>query len=414
MKDLVDSDATLCPSDSKFALIRDLDAFADSGAGTSSQLGDLFALEHSQSLVIIPMKNLQRLSSVLIDEYERTNGSFFLTRSGVVLSNYLHDHLGLDIKISFGSVSKDSLSRRQSSSQLVMIAPSAFEFNESSATDNSFMQQVSFPNIRKQAMQEHAEMVRQLRKYGIIVNLFSYASQHGTPDACFPNNWFSTHSQEEVGERTLVLYPMKSPNRRAERRSDIVDWLKRLHFKRVLDLTSFESRGLYLEGTGSLVLDRIHKIAYMAKSERSHVEVAHSFASELGYELVAFESFDKQNRPIYHTNVLMSICSGIAFICLESIKDQKERLFVYKALEKHRFVKDLTFEQIQEFSGNVLEVEDAKGLPVLALSRRAFLAFSPVEIVEIRNYFHDIVPCDFETVETVGGGGVRCAIAELF
>jgi len=227
----------------------------------------------------------------------------------------------------------------------------------------------------------------------------------------FPNNWVSFHADGSV-----VLYPMLAPNRRAERRTDVLEALSASHgfrIARVLDLTAHEGRGKFLEGTGSLVLDRVHRVAYACISPRTDLDVLGDFAQQLDYDLVAFEAVDAAGAAIYHTNVLMCIGTRFAAVCSACIRED-ERAAVIDALRTtgHSIV-DLSMEQLAAFAGNMLELRSARSGRVVAMSARARDSLSPQQRELIEQHAGPIVAAPIPTIETLGGGSVRCMLAEI-
>ncbi len=328
---------------------------------------------------------------------------------------------------------------RQSTNEVLMVAPTAFGFNAQAAQDNTFMNAgapsggAAAPGgaVTRAVLAEFAGLHHELTEVaGVRVNLFQHALQHGTPDAVFPNNWFSTHAAGEGGGvggssgpaggagsgSTLVFYPMKCPNRAAERRADVVAALAALGFGRTLDLVAGEeAAGRYFEGTGVLVLDRVRGVAYVALSERADARLAERWAHEMGYkEVVTFHATDAAGAPVYHTNVMMAIGTGVAVACLESVADERERRRLRAALERHHEVVDISRAQMAALCGNVLELEDGRGLPVLALSTRAYNAFTGDQRRALRRHVAALHHAPIDTLEHVGGGGVRCTLAEIF
>ena len=221
----------------------------------------------------------------------------------------------------------------QATSRLIMIRPVHFAFNEQTAESNAF-QDVKLAAQPKDIAQEDArgefdEMVQQLQAMGVEVMVYEDTSDSDTPDSIFPNNWVSFHASGKV-----VIYPMQAENRRLERRQDIIDDLaKRFHVARIIDLTHFEQAGKFLEGTGSLVLDRMNRVAFASLSPRTHPDVLAEFGRQTGYRIVSFKSADANGKTIYHTNVLMCITDTLAIVCLSAISDPDERLMVRQELE---------------------------------------------------------------------------------
>ena len=308
----------------------------------------------------------------------------------------------------------------QSSNEVLMVAPTAFEFNESCAEDNHFMSQVSQEEGKEGArsivLQEYSGLYDMLTKQvGVKVHLFRHNESHGTPDACFPNNWFSTHS--ELGHRTLVTYPLKSPNRRLERRPDILDYIQTVkNYDRVINFEEYEKDSKFFEGTGCLVLDRANKIAYTALSERCHLDVAEKWCEEMEYnKLVPFHSVDEQNHPVYHTNVLMAVGTSVAVVCTDCVTISKERNALVDSLAKTHEIVSISYDQMSQFCGNVLEVVDRRGLPAMVMSTAAYNGFTRDQRKVLRSHLAGgIHHAPIDTLEHIGGGGVRCTLAEVF
>lgn len=313
---------------------------------------------------------------------------------------------------------------RQSTNEVLMVAPTAFGFNEQAAQDNSFMHAAQKPGegteLTKQVLREFAALHHQLTEVaGVKVNLFEHSLSHGTPDACFPNNWFSTHPAGEaaggVAQRTMVLYPMKCPNRAAERRDDIIQVLRAKGYNAVYDMTGHEAGKKYFEGTGVLVLDRINGVVYVDVSERADRGLAEEWTQRMGYkELVAFRSTDLRGKSVYHTNVMMAVGTGVAIVCADSVRDPKERQHLLSSLRRTHEVVEISLAQMDALCGNALELQDGRGLPVMAMSTQAYNAFTEDQRRAIRRHCADIVHAPIDTLERVGGGGVRCTLAELF
>jgi hypothetical protein len=318
-----------------------------------------------------------------------------------------------------------------------MVAPTAMEFNAEAARDNAFMSpgEEGADGLRRRILAEFAGLHRVLtRDAGLRVHLFEHGPQHGTPDACFPNNWFSTHPAEEgplaggpgalpAGPR-LVTYPLAVPNRRPERREDILGFLRGLgRGYTELPLEDREGAegggqgeaGRFLEGTGALVPDRVHGVVYAALSGRCDAGLVAEWADRLGYsEAVTFHATDAAGVPIYHTNVVMAVGTGAAVVCSEAVEDAGERRRLLQSLQKHHEVVEISRSQMGAFCGNVLEVEDGRGLPALAMSSRAHNAFLPEQRAALLRHCAALHHAPVNTLEDVGGGGVRCTLAEIF
>jgi hypothetical protein len=312
--------------------------------------------------------------------------------------------------------------KQQSTNEVLMVSPTAFTFNADAAADNAFMNSSEDnASIRRQVLKEYANLYGVLAdQAGVTIRLFQHGEQHKAPDSCFPNNWFSTHSSTEadggVGLSTLVYYPMKCANRRNERRDDIKAVLeKAVGYDRIVDLTGEEGHQKFLEGTGSLVLDRKRGIAYVALSERADKGVAERWIKAVGYkELVTFNSVDADGTPVYHTNVMMAIGTSVAVVCLDSIKDKGERDRLVDKLSATHEIVDISQAQMASLCGNVLEVVNKDGKPVMAMSTRAYDAFTENQRQAILRHVDSIHHAPIDMLEHVGGGGVRCTLSEIF
>ena len=297
-----------------------------------------------------------------------------------------------------------------------MIRPHSFRKNEETATNNLYqktLEGVSASTVIEQAQAEFDRLSIALGDAGVNVFVFEEQLPHATPDALFPNNWISTH---KTG--TVCLYPMFAPNRREERREDVIVQLEHeagFSIQNIVDFTEFELHNRFLEGTGSMVLDRINRKAYAAISSRTDETALLHFCQELDYEPVAFsamQSAEGKRHPIYHTNVMMSIGTRFCAICLDSIDDAEERQAVSDELASDgREIIALSESQIEQFAGNMLELEGSNG-PVIAMSSSAFHALDSEQIKRLKKH-GQIIHSDLETIETCGGGSARCMIAEI-
>lgn len=316
-----------------------------------------------------------------------------------------------------------ALSARNSTSRVLVVAPTEFRFNAETGSDNAFMHDASaltnagdigtsHPNA------EFAELVSALVSSGVEVHEVRYRPRpedQQTPDAVFPNNWFSTHREMPGGQ--LLIYPMHVPSRRRERNPQLIDYLvKAGGYAATVDLCAdLEPAGEALEGTGVLVLDRVHRIAYVCLSDRATLPAARTWARRSDYELVAFASADEAGRPFYHTNVMMAIGTGWAVVCLESIVDADMRRQVKSRLEQtgHEVI-EISQQQVLAFCGNVLEVSGASGSTSVMMSRQAYEAFDEQQRTCLLRHADRITPVRYDTIEHIGGGSVRCSIAELY
>jgi hypothetical protein len=294
-----------------------------------------------------------------------------------------------------------------------MIRPVRFIGNPQTASSNAFQSDaaLSAEEAQRRAVAEFDSLVAALTAAGVRVHVVEDTPEPHTPDSLFPNNWMSLHA-----DGTVVLYPMLAPNRRVERREDILHELSTRHgfrISRVIDFTHYEQENKFLEGTGSLVLDREHRIAYACISPRTDLDVLGDFAQQLDYDVVSFEANDANGVPIYHTNVVMCVGSRFAAICSASIRES-ERMGVLETLRQtgHAIV-DLTYEQMNEFAGNMLELRGADGAPIVAMSNRALASLTAEQRGAIEASAGRIVTAPIPTIETLGGGSVRCMLAEV-
>src|SRR5258707_6892171 len=301
----------------------------------------------------------------------------------------------------------------QSARAVLMVRPACFGFNPETADSNAFQQAADSPDgteTQRLVLTEFDGLARALLRGGVEVLIAPDAPHAVKPDAIFPNNWVSFHF-----DGTVALYPMLAPNRRSERREDVLAQVVRegrFHVSRTVDLTHREAEGKFLEGTGSLVLDRAHRVAYASLSPRTDLDVLGEFAQILDYELVNFEAWDADERPVYHTNVVMAIGTRFAVVCGEAIAQPAHRDAVFNMLRAtgHDIV-DITQGQMQEFAANLLELAPAGG-PIVALSTTAWRSLGSAQR-RILEAHAAVVPAAIPTIERIGGGGVRCMLAEL-
>ena len=303
--------------------------------------------------------------------------------------------------------------KRQTTRHLLMIRPSHFGPNHQTAASNQFQQATTHApaDLSAQAMREFDGVVTALDRAGIQTFVVADVPGAGTPDAVFANNWMSTHC-----DGTVVLYPMSAANRRAERRPDILGRLAAgsgFHVRRVIDLSALEQSGSYLEGTGSLVLDRPRRTAFAARSSRTHKLALAEFSRLTGYRVVAFSASVGAGRAVYHTNVLMSLGRHVAVLCSDAISDPAERQTVCAELAaSNRRLLPVSAGQVLQFAANCLEV-DSPGGPALVLSETALRSLQPEQRRVLERYTA-LLPVDVATIEHVGGGSVRCMLAEIY
>jgi len=300
----------------------------------------------------------------------------------------------------------------QTTSHLLMIRPTAFGFNPETAQTNVFQKKASdfSEEIHKKALAEFDYMVELLRKEDLNVMVIDDTIEPYKPDAVFPNNWITTHQ-----EGVIVLYPMQAPNRRVERRTDIVEILqKQYKVHNVVNLSHYESKGKFLEGTGSMIFEHTHKIVYASLSSRTSTEVLDRFCSSMRFQPITFQALDEFEKPIYHTNVLLSVGDKFVIICMDAIKepsDQEDLIASFRKTQKEIF--KISYEQMKNFVANCLEVKNNKGERILILSERAYKHIDDSQKKRLENYVK-LLPCPLDTIETYGGGSARCMIAEIF
>jgi len=298
----------------------------------------------------------------------------------------------------------------QSTNNLLMIRPVAFGFNVQTAGSNAFQKQDADQQaVQKKAKQEFDGFVQVLRDNGVSVTVIDDTIEPHTPDSIFPNNWVSFHDNGDI-----FLYPMQAENRRLERREDIIRQLED-NFKanHVIDLSRYEAKNQFLEGTGSMVLDRENKIAYACLSPRTNAEVLKAFCDYIGYQAITFDAFDQNEQAIYHTNVLMAVGSKFAVICLDSIINSTEKEAVIRSLKSTgKEIIDITFDQMNHFAGNMLEVKNNLGETLVVMSQSAFTSLTEEQKTTLEKY-GKLVYADINTIETNGGGSARCMMAEV-
>jgi len=289
-----------------------------------------------------------------------------------------------------------------------MVKPVRFGYNPQTAKNNSFINMNNQYDCQNMAFREFLSFTSLLKANKINVCLAEDTVYPYTPDSIFPNNWFSTHQ-----DGTFVLYPMFAQNRRDERKEEFQKIIKNnFSVKKTLDLTHWENEGKFLEGTGSMVLDRINKIAYACKSPRTSEEVLKDFCEQMGYTYILFEAKDINGEDIYHTNVTMAICTDFCFLCPDSIvKGKEEILNSLKGTNKK--IIELTYEQMDHFAGNILELKNTNGRKFLIMSATARRSFSSEQLRSLSKT-HRILSPNLETIESVSGGSARCMLAELF
>ena len=306
----------------------------------------------------------------------------------------------------------------QSTNTILMVKPSGFRFNEETALNNHFQladESQTVIQIQHKAVNEFDSMVSLLQINGVEVIVIDHDNGAEIPDAVFPNNWFSTHQNGDV-----YLYPMNAINRRLERRLEIFDTIKEkynLRVSNIIDFTHWEKKNLFLEGTGSMILDRVNCIIYASLSKRTSQKLLSEYAKKINYDVISFKSYhspSNQSPLIYHTNVMMCLASSFTVICLESILDQNERQRVIDKLkENEKKIIEITFDQMNNFAGNMLEVQNSNGDQFLVMSSKAYHSLNKNQVNQIQQYLQ-ILHSPIDTIEILGGGSARCMMAEIF
>jgi hypothetical protein len=293
-----------------------------------------------------------------------------------------------------------------------MIRPAAFGFNEETAANNLFQSVpgAEITDIQQRALNEFNQMIALLESHDINVIVIDDTVEPAKPDAVFPNNWLST---SPAG--TVAVFPMFAPNRRIEKREDILQYLaEEFVVKDVQDWSEFEVEGRFLEGTGSMVIDHDHKMIYASVSERTSVPVLEKFASANGYQAIVFLATDKNGYPVYHTNVVMSLGDHFAVLCEEAIDEEWELIAVRQLLESTgKDIIPITRDQMHTFAGNMLQVRNAKGDPFLVMSQAAYNVLTRDQLTMLEAW-SQLLPVAIPTIEQVEGGSVRCMMAEIF
>jgi hypothetical protein len=301
----------------------------------------------------------------------------------------------------------------QSAGAVLMVRPARFGCNPQTAPSNAFQAKPGLAagnDLQSCALSEFHGLAEGLERAGVEVLIAPDSEQPPKPDAIFPNNWVSFHH-----DGTVALYPMLAPNRRWERRDEILQQVVLeggFRVSRTVDLTHRESEDKYLEGTGSVVLDRVHRVAYACSSPRTDLDVLGEFAQQLDYELMTFDAVDGGGGAIYHTNVLMAIGTGFAVVCCESIGNDAHRAAVLSKLRStgHAIV-EITLAQMAQFAANVLELAVPNG-KLIAISRTALDCLAPAQRRALESQA-TLIPAEIPTIERIGGGGVRCMLAEI-
>jgi hypothetical protein len=304
----------------------------------------------------------------------------------------------------------DATREPQTSPAVLMIRPAHFAANPETAGSNHFQRATGGgADVAARAAREFDGLATALAAAGVRVHAFAGKGDDALPDEVFPNNWLSLHA-----DGTAVLYPMEAASRRRERRTDVLDALSAEHgyrISRVVDLAALEARDAFLEGTGSLVLDRTSRVAYACRSPRTRADALAAFGLELGYDTLSFDAVDARGQPIYHTNVLLSIGTHFAALCTRALGAADRQRVLERLEASGHTVVDLTFEQLEAFAGNLLELR-GRGAGVIALSKTALRSLRAAQRRALEAH-GALVAADVATIETYGGGSVRCMLAEV-
>ncbi|ELD1798873.1 amidinotransferase [Vibrio fluvialis] len=304
--------------------------------------------------------------------------------------------------------------RSHSANCVVMVPPKEFKYNAETAKDNEFQHQIALSDeqVRAQAMQEYTDMVANLRREGVQVVEFDYPlSDVETPDAVFPNNWFST-----TADGGFFTFPMACANRQQEVRPQALIAALQQAGRQVRlrdSLVEYQEQRAFLESTGVMVMDHVNETIYAALSQRCDREVLEDYAQRIGYSrVVSFQTVLPSGQPVYHTNVMMAVGESFCVICDEVIPEF-ERRFVVKSLAKDKQVISITLEQMNRFCGNILQLENASGDKLIAMSQSAYDAFTPSQRLQLSGH-GKLLPFNVKTIEDIGGGSVRCMLGEVF
>lgn len=301
----------------------------------------------------------------------------------------------------------------QATNRILMVRPAHFGFNKETAKNNAFQNKSIADKLKQpneKARAEFDKFVKKLRKVGVIVDVWEDRASTVKPDAIFPNNWISFHQDQTIG-----LYPMNAPSRRKERDPKLISWLKdSFQLEKVVDFTAYEKEDIYLEGTGSLILDRVNKVAYACLSPRTDDVLMDRFCDRFGYKKMIFNAVDQNSMDIYHTNVMMAMGDTFVVICKDSITNTQEWTGLEKQFKKNKKdIVKISWKQMNQFAGNMLLLRDDQNKNVIVMSTRAHKSLSPDQIKQLSKH-GQILHSDIRTIENLGGGSVRCMMAEVF
>jgi hypothetical protein len=305
------------------------------------------------------------------------------------------------------------MEKKQTTSHILMVRPANFGFNEETADSNAFQSKdksLTIKEIKNRAQSEFDNFVDLLRSRKIHVLVAEDSKKPVKTDAVFPNNWVTMHA-----DGTMLLYPMYSPNRRLERDEKIIQLIENHYFiNKKIHLEHYEAIEKYLEGTGSMIFDRENEIVYACLSPRTHLELLDEFCEIMNYKRVVFQAVDGKRKDIYHTNVMMALGETFVVICMDTIKDENERLNLIKHFEAtNKEIIEISLKQMLKFSGNMLQVRNDFQETFLVMSEQAYYSLDTAQINHIQRHTQ-IVFTDIKTIETYGGGSARCMMAEIF
>lgn len=301
----------------------------------------------------------------------------------------------------------------QTAAYILMVRPAHFGFNEETAASNAFQQRdsaLSVADIQTQAKKEFDDLVKKLRSKGIHIVVANDSDKPVKTDAVFPNNWITLHA-----DGTLILYPMNAPSRRAERDADIINLLeKEFEVNKKIHFEHYEAVEKYLEGTGSMILDRVHKMAYACISPRTDIDLLDEFCAAMHFNRTAFTAVDANGKDIYHTNVMMALAETFVVICLDAVIKTEERAALVKQFDRTgKEIVEISFSQMNRFAGNMLQVRNDADETFLVMSEQAYQSLNKTQIAQIERHTQ-IIHSDISTIEKFGGGSARCMMAEIF
>lgn len=306
----------------------------------------------------------------------------------------------------------NEMKNKQAAHAVLMVRPAFFGYNHETSLTNAFQQvpAADEDEIHRKALSEFNRMVDILKSHDVLVHVFEDTPEPRKPDAIFPNNWVSFHD-----DGTVILYPMQAAARRAERRMEIIEELgKRYTISKLKDYSAYEKQDSFLEGTGSLVFDYVNRFAYACLSLRTHESLVHEVCKELNFKPVIFHAVDEDDKPIYHTNVVLTVAEKLALICLDAIRNENEIELLLNSFRHtgHRIIA-ISYVQMKSFAGNMMEVKTRQGDSLLVMSESAYLSLLPGQLSAITQLM-DILVIPVPTIEKYGGGSVRCMMTGIF